>query len=136
MLLALALQDVYKRLGDTAAANALAVRLAFSGLERFRGRVDGPGDFKFTARNYHDEALKHMREGRPADALTALERAVELGKRMFWQQDIRDNPVFEDISDEPRFAALMQTIEADMASQRAALAEQLAAEGRGAGSRN
>ena len=126
MELAVALQDVYKRSGDTAAADALTARLTFTGLEGYR-----PFRFEFTALDYYREALKHMREARPADALTALERAVELGHRTFWQQDIRDNPVFEDIGDEPRFVALIETIEADMAGQRGALAEQLAASGNG-----
>ena len=132
-LLTVALQDVYKRLGDTAAADAVTARLTITGLEGMRGFR-----FESTAPDYYREALKHMREGRPADALTALERVVELGHLTFtfWQLDIRDNPVFEDISDEPRFAALIQSIESNMANQRAALAEQLAAEGRGTAPRN
>ena len=131
--LAVALQDVYKRLGDTAAADAVTARLTITGLEGMRGFR-----FESTAPDYYREALKHMREGRPADALTALERVVELGHLTFtfWQLDIRDNPVFEDIGDEPRFVALIQTIESNMANQRAALAEQLAAEGRGTAPRN
>ena len=59
------------------------------------------------------------------EALSALERAVELGFRQDWQFRIRDYFVFEDLREEPRFRALIETIEADMARQREILAEHM-----------
>ena len=40
-----------------------------------------------------------------------------------WQLVIRDYHMLEDISQEPRFRALIETIESDMANQRETLAE-------------
>ena len=82
--------------------------------------------FGWRGSNYVTEAHWHMRGGRSSDALSALERAVELGLRREWQLQIRDEPVFENISQEPRFKALIETIESDMARQRQILAERRA----------
>ncbi len=116
------LQDVYKRAGKTAAADALTDRLAFSSME---GRLSTV-QFGWRGSNYVTEAHWHMRGGRSSDALSALERAVELGWRREWQLQIRDEPVFENISQEPRFKALIETIELDMARQREILTERRA----------
>jgi hypothetical protein len=43
-----------------------------------------------------------------------------------WPLWLRDNPVFENISQEPRFRALIETIELDMARQREILTERRA----------
>ena len=73
-----------------------------------------------------------MRGERHDEALSALEMAVELGYRgdfyvgQGWQLSIRDNFMFEEIRETPRFRALIQTIEADLARQREILAERTA----------
>ena len=81
----------------------------------------------WTGFNYYTEALWHMRRGRHSEALSALEQAVELGQRRGWQFNIRDNVIFGDLWETPRFRALIETIEADMARQRDILAERTAA---------
>ncbi|MCH7892399.1 MAG: tetratricopeptide repeat protein [Gemmatimonadetes bacterium] len=114
------LQDVYQRAGRIPESDALTDRLAFSSME---GRLSTV-QFGWRGVHYVTEAEWHMRGGRPGDALAALERAVELGfRRVDWPLRIRDNSVFEDISREPRFRALIETIELDMAGQREILTE-------------
>ncbi len=136
---AIALQDVYKRAGRTAEADALADRLDFDSM---KGRWSAI-QLGWTSSNYLTEARWHMRGGRPSEALSALERAVELGYRFDWQFRIRDYFVFEDLRETARFRALIETIEGDMARRREILAErtaawveELTAGGSGAGPRN
>ena len=69
-----------------------------------------------------------MRRERHTEALSALERAVALGLRgAYWQFSVRDDFIFEDLWATPRFRALIDTVEADMARQRDILAERTAA---------
>ncbi|GMR13754.1 MAG: hypothetical protein BMS9Abin29_1970 [Gemmatimonadota bacterium] len=100
---AIALQDVYKRAGRTAEADALADRLDF---ESMQGRLSTT-QLEWTGWNYLTEARWQMRRGRHSEALSELEQAVELGFRTTyswdppWQFSIRDYFVFEDLREEP-----------------------------------
>jgi tetratricopeptide (TPR) repeat protein len=120
---AFALQDVYKRGGRKAEADALADRLDFQRMQGAYSTIQ----LGWTGWNYLTEARWHMRRERHTEALSALERSVELGVRANWQSNIRDDFIFEELWETPRFRALIETIEADMARQRDILAERTAA---------
>ena len=119
--LAAYLQFAYAKAGDTAKAKALVDRLRFYGLE---GRLQI--DLEPLAHAYLSEAQKLLREGQSDAALAALETAVNKNLRIDWsnnqwQFSIRDNILFSEIREHPRFLALLEIIESDMAQQKADL---------------
>lgn len=115
------LQVIYRETGQVEKAGALAERLRFYGLE---GELQV--DLEPTANAYLYEAQKLASEGLNDKALSALEMAVSLGWRAHffysWQFYIRDNVLFRDFRDHPRFIALLERIKTDMERQRDVLA--------------
>ena len=56
-------------------------------------------------------------QGRKAEALTALQRAVDEGWRSLWWYYLQYEPNLDSIRSEPAFQAVMAEIKADMANQ-------------------
>lgn len=56
-------------------------------------------------------------QGRKAEALTALQRAVDEGWRSLWWYYLKYDPNLESIRSEPAFQAVLAEIKADMANQ-------------------
>jgi hypothetical protein len=56
-------------------------------------------------------------QGRKAEALAALQEAVDDGWRSLWWYYLRHDPTLESIRGEPEFVAAVDQIEADVAAQ-------------------
>jgi hypothetical protein len=54
-------------------------------------------------------------EHNPEGVITALKSAIQLGLR---EPQVFDDPIYEDLRDEPRFVALQQELDAILAEER------------------
>jgi len=61
-------------------------------------------------------------QGREAEALAAMRRAVDGGWRLDWWQ-VEADPTLDSISDDPAFRAMLEEVKADLARQLARVRE-------------
>jgi TolB-like protein/Tfp pilus assembly protein PilF len=62
-------------------------------------------------------------QGEKQKALSALRQAIDEGWRAFWWYSLKYDPTLESLHDEPEFQAMIEEIEADMATQLARVRE-------------
>jgi hypothetical protein len=70
------------------------------------------------------DVLIHALRGDKEKALTALRQAVDQGWRIYWWITLEHDPILQPLHADPRFQAMKEEIEADMAEQLARVREQ------------
>ena len=86
-------------------------------LERIRQSVQQPS--RIAGGTALVDAHIYAVQGDEQKALTALQRAIDEGWRIYWWFSLKFDPTLKSLHDEPEFQAMIAEIEADMAVQRA-----------------
>jgi tetratricopeptide (TPR) repeat protein len=90
-------------------------------LERVRQSIQQPS--RIAGGTALADAQIYAVQGDEQKALTALQRAIDEGWRIYWWFALKIDPTLESLHNEPEFQAMIAEIEADMAVQRARVRE-------------